>query len=77
MLVVAGGAGDQEFNGKNICRLGLGELLTHTEVNPFNLATTFDKLENSEIYLETIRKFKDYSNFTDTMDTIADKIERL
>ena len=77
MLIVSGGVGDQRLNGKSVARLGIGEYLEVSRLDCDSIDAAAGRLVNDRSYLDNIRKFRSMENYTDTMETAVERLERL
>ncbi len=77
MLIVSGNVGDQRFNAERVQVLGLGIHLDESDLNQDKLATAITQCCENSVYTEQIDKFRSPHHYTDTLDSICDRIENL
>lgn len=78
MVAVPGFIGDQFINAIRLQRLGMGiHLSPFGGMTPENLVYLMEQQLDSRACLKSIATFRDRTNYTDTMDTICDRIETL
>lgn len=77
MLIVPGLVGDQWINAESVSRLGLGDRLLLKEEDCALVASSIQNINQRSTYLEHIIAYRSASNFTDTMDSLCERLERL
>jgi UDP-N-acetylglucosamine:LPS N-acetylglucosamine transferase len=75
MLVVPGMIGDQLYNGRIVSERGLGECFTMSESNCQGLRPILTRLYGVGGYQEKIAALRSMANYSDTMETVCEKLE--
>ena len=76
MLAVPVG-GDQAVNANSVKKLQLGEYLDFENMNRAGIEATIARFLREEHYSENIRRYKSPENFTDTMDSVGERLAAL
>jgi hypothetical protein len=76
MLLVSGGVGDQRFNCEAIRRLGAGEAVFDKD-DDRTVCDSYARLGNIDPYVAAMDAFCASGNYSDTLDTVADRIVAL
>lgn len=77
MLIVPGLIGDQLYNARTVSRLGLGECFQVNENKCESLRPVLDRLDDTSGYREKIAALRSMDNYSDTMETICERLETL
>ena len=77
MLVVPGLIGDQLYNGRLVSERGLGECFVLNENTCDALSPTLDRLSDVSAYQEKIAALRSMDNYSDTMETVCERLEAL
>lgn len=75
MLIVPGLIGDQLYNARTVSRLGLGECFQMKDNKCESLRPVLDRLDDTSGYREKIAALRSINNYSDTMETVCEKLE--
>ncbi|MEE8428416.1 MAG: hypothetical protein V3S33_02810 [Gammaproteobacteria bacterium] len=77
MLIVPGMAGDQLYNGGIVSERGLGECLPMVENSYKRLRPILARLGVAKGYHENITALRSKQNYSDTMESVCERLEKL
>ncbi len=77
MLVVPGLIGDQIYNGRLVVECGLGECFDVSRNTCESLRPILARISDANNYQKKIAALRSIDNYSDTMDTICEKLELL
>jgi hypothetical protein len=76
MLILPGGIGDQQINGARAAALGLAECVGRSDGDQEAAVTKWRSLQSGD-HRQALRAFKAMGNYTHTMASAAEGLERL
>jgi UDP:flavonoid glycosyltransferase YjiC (YdhE family) len=74
---VPGMIGDQLYNGRIVSERGLGERFLASENTCESLRPVLARLDNAGDYREKIAALRSMANYSDTMDTVCERLNAL
>jgi UDP:flavonoid glycosyltransferase YjiC (YdhE family) len=77
MLIVPGMVGDQLYNGGIVLERGLGECFPMIENNCDKLSPLLARLGDASGYREKITTLRSIHDYSDTMETVCERLEKL
>ena len=76
MLIVPGLIGDQLYNGRLISERGLGECFLVSENTCENLRPVLARFDTASAYQEKIAGLRSRDNYSDTLETVCERLEK-
>jgi UDP:flavonoid glycosyltransferase YjiC (YdhE family) len=77
MLVVPGLVGDQVMNGRAVEHLGLGVCLKPGVVGCSEVVSALQRLIDDKSFAANLAVFRSKDNYTDSTESLCQKLERL